>query len=172
MSRVDQSQAINHRGSISAYDEHADSLNCDSHGNPGKKFAVSANIDNLYGSTPQLTRHRVSSTSNLGRGDLSRHVGRAIDIFRTDPHSVNQLDFHDFGDGFEPGYIADDYVGPAMELVSATFFFFFCQIFRRECPRFRNICVSRFCIATSEVKKIARTALAIEAHYNSRLSIK
>lgn len=152
MSRVNQPQAINHRGSISAYDEHADSRNCDSHENPsGKK---SANINNLYGSTPQLTRHRFSSTYNLGRNDFSRHAGRTIDIFRTDPQSINQLDFHDFGDGFEPGYIANDYVGPAMELVSATFFFFlFCQVFRRECPRFRNICVSRFCIVTSETKK-------------------
>ncbi|XP_029671217.1 protein yellow-like [Formica exsecta] len=115
-SRFSSMHPINHRGSTSASDENADSRNCDSYGNPpGKK---PPNVDNLYGSTPQLTRHRVS-TSNLGGSDLSKHVGRAIDAFRTDPHSVNQLDFHDFGDGFEPGYIADDYVGPAMELMYA-----------------------------------------------------
>lgn len=38
-------------------------------------------------------------------------------MFRADPRSVNQLDFHDFDDGFEPGRIINDYVGPAMELV-------------------------------------------------------
>lgn len=42
-------------------------------------------------------------------------------MFRADPHAVNQLDFHDFGDGFEPGRIIDDYVGPAMELVRGIF---------------------------------------------------
>lgn len=51
--------------------------------------------------------------------------------------------------------------------------FFYCKIFRRRCPRFRNsVRVSRFCIVTSKVKKIARTALVIEAHYNSQLSIR
>ncbi|XP_032684640.1 protein yellow-like isoform X3 [Odontomachus brunneus] len=100
-------RAIDHKGSISAYNEHA--------GLP--KLAVSANIGNPYGSTPQL-RHHVA-TSNLGRNDFSRPTGRAIDTFHTDSHSVNQLDFHDFGDGFEPGHIIDDYVGPAMELVYA-----------------------------------------------------
>lgn len=99
---------------MSAYDDHG---KCDSYGNSPRREIAS--IGDLYRSTPQLTRHHVS-TSNLGRSDLSRRP--AIDIFRTDPHSVNQLDFHDFGDGFEPGYISDDYVGPAMELVSATFF--------------------------------------------------
>ncbi|XP_019884892.2 protein yellow isoform X1 [Camponotus floridanus] len=108
------SHPINHRGSTSIYDEHA--AKCDSYGNSAGRETASKG--DLYGSTPQLTRHHVS-TSNLGRSDLSRHPGSAIDIFRTDPHSVNQLDFHDFGDGFEPGYISDDYVGPAMELMYA-----------------------------------------------------
>ncbi|XP_071635267.1 yellow-h [Temnothorax longispinosus] len=104
----------------SAYDEHAGSSrsrNCDNH-QPEEKSPISTNVGNLYGSTPQ-SRHRVATSNNLGRSGPTRPVGRAIDLFRADPHSVNQLDFHDFGDGFEPGRIIDDYVGPAMELVYA-----------------------------------------------------
>ncbi|XP_011698266.1 PREDICTED: protein yellow-like [Wasmannia auropunctata] len=101
----------------SVYDEHAStSRNCDNH-SPEEKPTVSTITGNLYGSTPQ-SRHRVA-TSNLGRSNPSRSIGRAIDMFRADPHSVNQLDFNDFGDGFAPGRIIDDYVGPAMELVYA-----------------------------------------------------
>lgn len=55
-------------------------------------------------------------------------------MFHVDPHSVNQLDFNDFGDGFEPGRIIDDYVGPAMELVRD----FFCYKFRQKSKRFLN----------------------------------
>ncbi|KAL6263206.1 hypothetical protein P5V15_006006 [Pogonomyrmex californicus] len=101
---------INYKGT---YDEHAGTArNCDNHGNPPEE--KSTNMGNLYGSTP----HRVL-TSNLGRNGPSRSIGRAISIFQTDPHLINQLDFNDFGDGFEPGRIIDDYVGPAMELVYA-----------------------------------------------------
>ena len=80
----------------------------------------SPNVGNLYGSTPQSRYH--IATSNLRRSNPSRSIGRTSDRFRADPHSVNQLDFHDFGDGFEPGRIIDDYVGPAMELVRGVFF--------------------------------------------------
>ncbi|XP_011164537.2 protein yellow isoform X2 [Solenopsis invicta] len=108
---------INYKDSSSEYDEHAGSpRNCDNHRSE-EKSTISTNVGNLYGSTPQ-SRHRVA-TSNLGRSNPSRPIGRAIDTFRADPHLVNQLDFHDFGDGFEPGRIIDDYVGPAMELVYA-----------------------------------------------------
>jgi len=64
----------------------------------------------------------------LRRNNPPRPIGRAIDKFRADPHSVNQLDFHGFGDGFEPGRIIDDYVGPAMELVRSAVY---CK-FRRK----------------------------------------
>lgn len=110
----------NYKGSVSTHDdEHAGSRNCDSHGNPlEKKPALSTNVRNLYGSTPQL-RH---VTSNLGKKNFSKSVlERVIDIFHTDPHLVNQLDFHEFDDSFEPGHIANDYVGPAMELVCNVF---------------------------------------------------
>lgn len=112
-------QNVNYKDSPSAYDEHTGlSRNCDNHPSE-EKSTVFSNVGNLYGSTPQ-SRHHVA-TSNLGRSGPSRSVGRAIDMFRADPHSVNQLDFHDFGDGFEPGRIIDDYVGPAMELVRGAF---------------------------------------------------
>jgi len=87
----------------------------------------SSNVGNLYGSTPQSRYH--IATSNLRRSNPSRSIGRTIDMFRANPHSVNQLDFHDFGDGFEPGRIIDDYVGPAMELVRGVFF---CCKFRKS----------------------------------------
>lgn len=83
------------------------------------KISVISNVGHLYGSAPQL-QHR-AATFNQGRNAPSRSVGRAINAFHTDPYSVNQLNFHDFDDGFEPGHIIDDYVGPAMELVRATF---------------------------------------------------
>ncbi|KYN07654.1 Protein yellow, partial [Cyphomyrmex costatus] len=112
-------QNTNYKDSALTYDEHAGtSRNCDNHP-PKEKSMDSTNVGNLYGSTPQ-SRHHIA-TSNLGRSNPSRSIGRAIDMFRADPHSVNQLDFHDFGDGFEPGRIIDDYVGPAMELVSGVF---------------------------------------------------
>ncbi|KYQ52168.1 Protein yellow [Trachymyrmex zeteki] len=111
------SQNINYKDSALTYDEHAGtSRNCDNH-TPKEKSTDSTNVGNLYGSTPQSRYH--IATSNLGRSNPSRSIGRTIDTFRADPHSVNQLDFHDFGDGFEPGRIIDDYVGPAMELVYA-----------------------------------------------------
>lgn len=111
-------QAIDYKGSVPGYDDRAVPPNCDSHGHPmEKKLSVSANAGNLYGSTPQ-SRYL---SADPRRNDPSRPAGRAIDIFRADPHSVNQLDFHDFGDGFEPGHIVDDYVGPAMELVCGDF---------------------------------------------------
>ncbi|EFN80989.1 protein yellow isoform X2 [Harpegnathos saltator] len=99
-------RTVNYKGSISAYDEHI---------NSSKLAALPASAP--YGLTPLLQHH--VATSNLGRSDFSRPTGRAIDTFHVDPHLVNQLDFHDFGDSFEPGHITDDYVGPAMELVYA-----------------------------------------------------
>ncbi|KAL0104712.1 hypothetical protein PUN28_016383 [Cardiocondyla obscurior] len=108
---------VNYKDPPPIYNGHAgSSRNCDNH-SPEEKPTVSTNVGNLYGSTPQ-SRHHVA-TFNLGRSHPLRPVERAIDTFRADPHSVNQLDFHDFGDGFEPGRIIDDYVGPAMELVYA-----------------------------------------------------
>lgn len=111
------SHNINYKDSALTYDEHAGtSRNCDNHP-PKEKSTDSTNVGNLYGSTPQSRYH--IATSNLGKSNPSRSIGRTIDMFRADPHSVNQLDFHDFGDGFEPGRIINDYVGPAMELVYA-----------------------------------------------------
>jgi len=109
-------QTINYKSTTPTNDERADSQNCN--GNTLKKSTVSS-VGDLYGSAPQL-RHRVA-TFDQDRNALSRPVERAIDIFHANPHSINQLDFHDFNDGFEPGHIADDYVGPAMELVRVTF---------------------------------------------------
>lgn len=90
---------------MSAYDKHAGS----------SKSTISTSIGKPYGSRTQL-RHNIAA-SNLGRSDLPRPTGRTFDTFHTDTRSVNQLDFHDFGDSFEPGHITDDYIGPAMELV-------------------------------------------------------
>lgn len=119
ITRQQNYKSSNYKGSISAYDEHAGSRNCDSHGNLEKKPPESTNVRNLYGSTPSQPRHHV--TSNLGKNDFSK-AGRAIDIFHTDPRSINQLDFNEFDNSFEPGHIANDYVGPAMELVSNVYF--------------------------------------------------
>lgn len=127
-------QNINYKDSASIYDEHTgSSRNCGNHP-PEEKSTVSTNVGNLYGSTPQL-RHHVA-TSNLGKSTPSRSIGRAIDNFRADPHSVNQLEFHDFGDGFEPGRIIDDYVGPAMELVRGAFY---CKFRQKWSERFCNV---------------------------------
>jgi len=112
-------QAVNYKSTTPAHDERADSQNCNSHGNTASKKSTVSSVGDLYGSPPQL-RHR-AATFDQDRRTLSRPVERAIDIFHANPHSGNQLDFHDFDDGFEPGHIADDYVGPAMELVCATF---------------------------------------------------
>ncbi|XP_011338426.1 protein yellow isoform X2 [Ooceraea biroi] len=116
-SQFSSMRSINYKSTTPAHDEYADSRNCNSHGNPPVKKSVVSDIGNLYGTAPQL-QHRVS-TFNQERNALSRSVGRAINIYHTDPHSVNQLDFHDFDDGFEPGHIIDDYIGPAMELMYA-----------------------------------------------------
>lgn len=107
---------------MTTYDDHVATSNCESHGeNPGEKSAISTSTGSkLYGTTPR-SRYRVAPF-DARRKDFSKGpVGRAIDMFRADPQSVNQLDFNDFDDGFEPGHIADDYVGPAMELVSVMF---------------------------------------------------
>ncbi|XP_020300223.1 protein yellow-like isoform X2 [Pseudomyrmex gracilis] len=106
---------VNYKGPVSSY-AHTGTKNCDSHENPlEKKSTSSTNVGNIYGS---LSRHHVA-ISNLGRSDNLRPTARAIDIFHTDPHSINQLDFHGFGDVLKPGYIVNDYVGPAMELIYA-----------------------------------------------------
>ncbi|KAH0954658.1 hypothetical protein HN011_004597 [Eciton burchellii] len=116
-SQFSSMRTVNYKRITPVHDERTDSQNCNSHGNTASKKSTVSSVGDLYGSPPQLWHH--AATFDQDRSALSRPIERAIDIFHANPHSINQLDFHDFDDGFEPGHIADDYVGPAMELIYA-----------------------------------------------------
>lgn len=71
--------------------------------------------NHLYGSTPDS---RDYFSRPFEKRLHSRLPGRNFNILRTDANSVNELESHGFNYDPGRGHIEDDYVGPAMELVS------------------------------------------------------
>nr|XP_033183243.1 protein yellow-like isoform X1 [Bombus vancouverensis nearcticus]XP_033183244.1 protein yellow-like isoform X1 [Bombus vancouverensis nearcticus]XP_033193098.1 protein yellow-like isoform X1 [Bombus vancouverensis nearcticus]XP_033193100.1 protein yellow-like isoform X1 [Bombus vancouverensis nearcticus] len=113
-----RSSLRNYKTLISSHDELPGHINCDSpklEENSLERSPTTPEYNNhLYGSTPDSREYFSKSFEKRLRSRLPER-----NLFRTDPHSVNQLESHGFNYDSGRGQIEDDYVGPAMELVYA-----------------------------------------------------
>lgn len=109
----------NYKTLISSHDELPGHINCDSpklEENSLERLPTTPEYNNhLYGSTPDSREYFSKSFEKRLHSRLPER-----NLLRTDPHSVNQLESHGFNYDSGRGQIEDDYVGPAMELVSFT----------------------------------------------------